>query len=389
MNKTALLIRMGGMGDVLILTVVAKELKKRGYDVDLAAGSPTCDVQKLLGNTQLFRTIIPLNRHFTNLDVYKVDEKDWAGVELLKADYDLVVDYKNSIELNSHYKHLAGSPGHEWFVSQNSNFVNWVDMMLAWAGIDPTTVADNDKIPVYKVEEEESAWAKKVVRSGDFDNIISIQTNASSLVRTFYHPDQLPKAIKDEFPDKKIVVVFFDGQAWHMLKGKYDFPVIVPKQFDPIRASCALVAQTDLFIGADSGFSHLAEAMQVKSLTFYTTVPAWTRMKYYKYAKAIEPIGDTFLGVQCRPCFTLDRFCPRIREKALQELTPRERLIKEGAEGGKSPVEVARELKTTPQGVVKEGEMAQQRFLALLEQQAPCSETITTDRILRAVGEML
>jgi len=387
--KTALLVRLGGLGDILILTIVAKELKKRGYEVDLCAGSPTCNIEKLLGNTKLFRTIIELNRHFTGLDIYKVNEKDWAGVELLKPGYDLVIDYKNSVELNSHYKHLANAPGKEWLVSQNSNYENWVDIMLSWAGIDPTTVKDEDKIPTYQVTDEEKEWAHKVARSGDFDKVVSIQTNASSLVRTWYHPDQLPRAIRDEIPDKKIAILFFDGVVWHILKGKYDFPVQVPDKFDPIRASCALVGATDLFIGADSGFSHLAEAMQVKSLTFYTTVPAWTRMKYYKYAKAIEPIGDTFLGVQCRPCFTLDRFCPRIREKALEELTPRERTIKEAAESGRSPAEVARELKTTQQGVIKEGEMLQQRYNALLEQQAPCSETITMNHILKQVVEML
>jgi ADP-heptose:LPS heptosyltransferase len=387
--KSALLLRLGGLGDIIILTIIAKQLQKRGYEVDLCAGSPTGDMQKILGNTKCFRTIYPMGRHPMGLDIYKVNDSDWAGVELIKEGYDLVVDYKASVELNSHYKHMVNGPGKEWFISQNSNYVNWVDIMLGWANIDPTTVPDEEKVPSYVVEEEEREWASKIVGKKNSDHTIAIQLNASSLVRTWYDPAQLPKALKEEYPDKKLGVILFDGQQWHKLSGKYDFPIIFPDKFDPIRASAALVEQCDLLICADSGFSHVAEAMKVKSLTVYTTVPAWTRMRYYKYAKAIEPVGDTFLGVQCRPCFTLDRYCPRIREKALEELTPREKIIKAAAEAQRPPDDVARELKTTPQGVVMEAEMLQKRYNALLEQQAPCSATITVDRILNEVRGML
>lgn len=387
--KSALLIRLGGLGDVLVLTPVAIELKKRGYEVDLCAGSPTCDVVKLLSNTGLFRKIIPQNKHFTGLDIYKIDEATWAGTELLKSGYDLVVDYKFSIELNSHYRQLSNSPGKEWFLSQNSNYMNWCDVMLAWAGIDPTTVADDDKIPVYKPEESELEWAKKTIRSVAGETVISMQTNASSLVRTWYNAERLPKLVREQFSQRKVSVVFFDGQTWNMLRGEYSFPIRLPEGIDPIRASSAIVACSDVFIGADSGFSHIAEAVGVPSITIYTTVPAWTRIKYYKHAKSIEPIGDTFAGVQCRPCFVLDRYCPRVREKALAELTEREKQIGQLSSSGISVEEAAKELNTTPQGMMMEGQMMQKRVEALLEMQAPCAMTITPERIMVLLKEII
>lgn len=386
--KTALLFRLGGLGDILILTCVAKELKKRGYEVDACLGSPTGDPTKLLENTKLFRKIYKYGRMFNGLDVYETDD-GFAGTELLKEGYDLVVDYKFSVELNSHYRYLANAPGKEWMVSQNSNYVNWMDIMLAWAGIDPETVAQKDKIPIYKMEKAEEDWAEKLLWFSKPDKVIAIQTNASSLTRTWYHPDRLPQLIKETYGEKKIDFLVFDGEKWQHLKGKYAFPIQIPAGMDPIRASSALVGKSSLFIGADSGFSHLAEALGVPSLTIYTTVPAWTRMKYYEKARAIEPVGTDFSGVSCRPCFVLDRFCPRVREAAVGELSPREAKIKQAMEEQKNPYEVAKDLNTTPQGLMKEVELLQQRFNALIEMQAPCTMTITPERIVDAIKEFV
>lgn len=387
--KTAVLFRLGGLGDILILTPVAKELKKRGYEVDIVAGSPTGDPRQILGNTKLFRNIILYSRFpQTGMDICEVGNGDWMSTEMIKDKYDLVVDYKFSVELNSHYKHVTG-PGKEWYVSQNSNYMNWCDIMLAWAGIDPETVSPDDKIPVYEMTEEEGAWAKKLLRNSNPDLLVSIQTNASSLVRTWYNPHTLPERIREEYPEKKVEFVVFDGSTWHHLKGKYDFPVVFPKGMDPIRASASLVGNSDIFVGADSGFSHIAEALKVKSLTIYTTVPAWTRMKYYKYSEAIEPDGDTFNGVQCRPCFVLDRYCPRIREKVADQLSEREKEIKSYVEQNIHPAIAAQNLKTTPNGVMMEAKVLNDRLNALLEIQAPCSATITPDRIMDKLRGMI
>lgn len=388
--KSALCLRLGGIGDVIVLTAVAKVLKSRGYEVDLCAGSPTGDVTKIVGNTGVFRRIIPMSKMFNGLDVFQADQNDVAGVEILKetGGYDLIVDYKFSVELNSHWRHMSNSPGKEWMVSQNSNYFNWVDMMLAWAGIDPTTVKDDDKRPIYVPTKEELDWAAKLLTSSKPDKIVAIQMNASSLVRTFYHPGVLPKMVKDKYPNLKIDCIFFDGNVWHHLKGKNDYVIQYPKDFDPIRASAALVANCDLFIGADSGFSHIAEALGVEHVTAYTTVPAWTRDKYYKYKHSVEPIGEVFNGVHCRPCFVLDRYCPRTKEAAFKELTPRELRIKQAAEQNVQPNVLAQELMTTPQGVLAEHKMMNERLNALFERQSPCSQTITPERILEKVEEV-
>lgn len=385
--KTAVLFRLGGLGDIIILAAVAKELKKRGYVVDACLGSPTADPEKLLGNLGIFRKIIKYGRSFNGQDCYENEDGDLASIELLKDGYDLPVDYKYSVELNGWHKQWANRPGYEWMISQNSNYVNWMDIMLGWAGIDPEEVHPSDKRPIYKVEKDEAEWAKKLFEGADI--AIAIQTNASSLVRTWYYPSRLPEAILDEYKGRKVAIAIFDGANWQLIKGGNTLPVLVPDNIDRIRASSAIVGASNLFIGADSGFSHVAEALKVPSITIYTTVPAWTRQKYYKYARAVEPVGDTFNGVRCRPCFVLDRYCPRVREDAFKQLTERETKIKEAAETGRPPAEVAMELNTTQQGLMMEWDMIQKRVVALNEMQAPCSVTITTERIMEQVREVI
>jgi hypothetical protein len=390
--KKAILFRMGGMGDILICTIVPKQLRKMGYDVvDACFGSPSCNVKELLKGVNPFDNVFEYTRSFTGVDCYKTPEGDDASIELLKQGYDLVVDYKYSIELNSHYKDLANAPGREWFVSQNSNFQNWADVMLSWAGVDPTTVSDEEKIPLYEATPDELDWAAKVAGASATSKeiIISIQTNASSLVRTFYYPLRLPDAIKMAYPGKPFTFLLFDGVNWLKIKDDKRFPILFPEGLDKIRYSAALLGVSDLFIGADSGFSHIAETLHRKSITIYTTVPSWTRMKYYKYSTAIEPIGHEFNGVKCHPCFVLDRWCPRIREKALAERTEREVKLAECVIANRNPVEVAEEFGTTPQGILMEAEMAAKRIEALFERQSPCSETITPERIVDKVRSIL
>jgi hypothetical protein len=85
----------------------------------------------------------------------------------------------------------------------------------------------------------------------------------------------------------------------------------------------------------------------------------------------------------------LDRYCPRVREKVADQLSPREKELKEAVEQNIHPAIVAQRLKTTPQGVMMEAKVLNERLNALLEIQAPCSATITTERIMAKLRTMV
>lgn len=127
--KTALMLRVGGLGDLLLLTPVAKELSKT-YKVDMAIGSPTGAVHKLLEGLAFVNQLYPVTR-LNGIDCFEDKQKHYISVEILKDNYDEVFDFKFSVEENR--AGLNKSEG--WRSHLNSNFINWYDLTFSWADI--------------------------------------------------------------------------------------------------------------------------------------------------------------------------------------------------------------------------------------------------------------
>lgn len=385
-NKTYLLCRMGGVGDCVALTPIAKELTRQGYKVHFACGSPTGNVAKLFDNLDIFDKILSSIR-IREVDCIRSHEGNWVAVESIKPQYYKVIDYKNSVELNSLYGGLAGRKGYEWIVSQNSNYWNWVDLSFAWAKIDPIKIVDEDKRPIYKIEKNEVDWAKKVIPerlarlTPEF--VIGINLTASSLCRTWYHPEDLPALIFKKYPTATLLI--FSENQWQIRKKEGAAVLILPpKDIDPLRASAALINEMDCYISADSGFSHLAEAVGVNTIVPYFTVPAWTRMKYYKHCYPLEP-----RGIDCFPCFTLDRFCARSREIAEKSLNQRQKKIKELNDKKVHINEASKIMNTNPQGLDAEFQALQRQIEALYSLEPPCVKAVTNEILMDKLVEVI
>ena len=122
-RKTALMLRAGGLGDCVILTVIARELNKRGYDVDYFVGSPTGKVHLLLEKLPFLRSVKPIAR-LNGIDCIEDEDENGVAVDIMKKDYDEVFDFKFSVEDNR-----AGLNSKEgWRSSINSNYTNWIDL---------------------------------------------------------------------------------------------------------------------------------------------------------------------------------------------------------------------------------------------------------------------
>ena len=381
--KSALLCRFGGIGDCLILTVVASVLKKKGYEVDYVVGNPTFNVSELFDNLDCFRNVFPAKRIMNIPDEFIQDtHNNWVSSNIIKSDYDLPIDYKHSIENNSVYSSLARIKSEwRWFDHQNSNFQNWVDLSLAWAKIDPTTIPDEDKIPKYKIRHDELAWAKGVIPEGT--KIFGVQPQASSLVRTWYKADELPQQLINEY--EGCVVLFFRGDKWYIRKGTRVKPLNFPENMNKVRASVALISLFDMFIASDSGMAHLAEIVGTKSIVMYLTVPSWTRSKYYKNTYAIEPKKD----VWCYPCFDLNRYCWRVVNEGDKQLTDREKKILKAKEAQANILETAKELGTNPEGVQRELDALNRKIEGLRCRQPYCSASITNEEIMGEIENVL
>jgi len=381
-KKKVLLVRLGGIGDCVVLTVVAKHLHAKGYIVDYFVGSPSGKVSELFDNLPYINSCKNAVR-VNNIDCIEDENKNFIAIEILKANYDEVFDYKFSIEHN----HAGVNKPGDWRESINSNYFNWVDLSLAWANIDYTLVPGADKIPDigYKDVEKYLEWYKttglllKTERTNH--KVIVIALSASSLVRTFYRANDLPDLLYKQHPDD--IIVIFDSNSWFSLtkfgKRKIDFD----DELNPLLQSVEIVKNADVFISADSGFSHIAASLRVKCVTLYTTVPSWTRAKYYIDQVNIDAEAP------CRPCFTLGGHCPIRAKEALESLTPRERDLIDSNDRKVGIHDMAKKYQTIPQALNEEFKSAVGKLKALSAKVPACVESVTPELILKQVAEVL
>lgn len=398
-RKTCAIIRVGGLGDCVALTAVARVLNERGYDVDLIFGSPTGQVTTLVEKLPFIHKVRDAFR-VNNVDCVKNGENEYIAIEIIKEEYDEVFDLKFSIEDNR--AGLNGSEG--WKASINSNYMNWVDISLAWCNIDYTKISDEKKRPQIMMPDHDLSDLGKMskytdwvanetpvgMKSDYFDlmqshrsyKVIGIQLQASSLTRSWYEAPRLPHILHEKYPDD-IVLIYSQTSGWQAITKSGQVKLDLPEGYDPLCCSTALISQMDVFISADSGFSHVAEAVRTPNVTIYTTVPGWTRAKYYKFAHIIDAL------VPCSPCFNLDIFCPIEKKKAINGLTDREREIVKLGDEEANIFDVARKFGTVPKAIDDEYKSAKQRIQALSAMEPACVKSITSDMILQKVEEIL
>lgn len=375
-RKSALMLRMGGIGDCVILTPVAKELHNRGYDVDFFCGSPNGNITELFKGLPYFRSVQNMER-VNGLDSIKDENKNFVSVELLKLNYDEVFDFKNSIEENRPAQFFNKDEG--WRHTINSNYINWIDISFAWCNIDWSKIPNKEKAPQVDIPEKYIKWVEKTIFS--HNKVIGIQLQASTLIRTWYRANELPGLLHNKYPDK--IVAIFDGGNWYALTKNGRVKIDFPEDYSPIVCSAAILSKMECFISADSGMSHIAEALNIPTVGIYTTVPSWTRTQYYDFAFPIEA------NCECHPCFALHLFCPLEIKKAEESLTPREKMIIQKAESGTNIFEVAKELSTVPRALQVEYDSAKKRVEALSATMPACVKSITPEMIMDKVDKVL
>jgi hypothetical protein len=378
--KKVLLTRYGGMGDLAPLTVVGKQLKKQGYHVTLACrdgGEAQRHTEMFVGNPS-FDALLDLKMVGPWGTRCIKSQLGWCSVNSIYSDFDLVLDYMNIVESNNTSPVVKDGPGEAWQNSRSSNWRNWYDLHLEWANIDPTKVSDEDKRPVYTLLPGEEKLFEKLKQT--FSNVFVVQCSASSLSRTWYQAKHLPELLLKQYP--KAVVAYWDNKAncWVMISEKGASRLDVPG-ISPLRMSMALVAQADVFIGADSGFSHVAEGLGVKHIAIYSTVPWWTRAKYYKHQTVIDP------GMNNPEFYTFNLGLgdPLRTQEGLASLSERERQVDALYEAGKDVTEAAEILNTEPDGARLELQALMAKKAAWERQQSKALSTVKPEMVMEKV----
>lgn len=382
--KKVLLTRFGGIGDCAPVGVVGAQYKKRGWHVTAAlrddggAGRLT----DLYAGNPCFDELLDLAEIGPWGDRCVKSQFGFCTINNLYPDFDLVIDFMNIVEGNSTSPFRLQGPGHEWQASRNSNWVNWVDLHLAWANIDPTTVPDEEKIHSYFVTEEEKAPVLELKKP--YDRLMTIQTSASSLSRTWNQAKSLPDMLLKRFPEALVAYWEQSVSAW-VLVSKKGATRLQIKSESPLRSSMALIACSDLYIGADTGFSHIAEGLGVKNIAVYSTVPAWTRNKYYKNQIAIDP------GVHNREFYTFNLGLgdPLRVLEGLENLTEREKLIEELHKKKSTAKQAAEALNTDPEGAMLELESLLRKKASFERQQSKALSSVSAEDVFKKIEEVL
>ena len=379
-RKKVLMTRFGGIGDSVMLTGIAAYLADNGFYVRFCVPEKQVELFtnltifdkveaiKRLPNLQNGRECLKVPHGYAMLDKIKEDlhKKNW-----------LIADFKHMIENNSMWGGYPYNQFHGyWTRTMNSNYQNWYDIAFSWINVDPTKVPAEYKRPFYAVEKEEADFADSVLP----DDFIAVNLSASSLARAIYHQhtfvDELLKAGHN--------ILHWNENHWEYRShdGNYSKDIKVKS----VRESAALVSRSKLFVSTDSGLSHIAEALGVKQLTIYTTVPAWTRMKYYRHSTALES------GVHCSPCFVIGRFCPIIEhdvEANKKGLTERERQVLEMSDKKIPPEQAAMILNTSPEGLNLLFDTALKKKEHLKNAEPECIKSITPERLMKGVESCL
>lgn len=374
-----LLMRWGGMGDAMFMTPVARELHKRGYAVDVCTHENAAKVFK--GNPYVREVMVaerwgPMQRVQGDHPVNLIKRNGvWVPDVILYENYPSerplrrfnVADYFRSIEDCSLHSVISRS--------QASDYANTYDLHLGWAGIDPTTV--DDKSPDWFLSDRERHWAEK--HREEWGPYILLQPFASSPARSYMRISPIMQYLREK---ELKVLLWHPGHLRWELDG---IPIPTPEGMDGYRLTGALISQADLLISADTFVSHVAEAQGIPHITFYSSVPAWTRSCYYNHEITIDLRVEDEEGQPCKCCI-IGRDCPRIKKAALELLSEQERELlsilppnlkqQHGIE--MEPIDIGQQTpweyfgSASPHGFQALQEAALRRYDALQQMEAPC-----------------
>jgi Glycosyltransferase family 9 (heptosyltransferase) len=378
-----LIWRHGGCGDLAPITCVGRILKSRGHQVDLIVrdGGPDSNQPELLIDNPSFDNVFGAREVGPQRVRAIKTQMGWIEPQVIYKDYDVVVDYRNSIEGNSTSPYNQRGPRFAWQQSRNSNWRNWYDLSLEWANIDPTSVPDEEKRPNFNLLEGEEKLFQPM--RDNFDKIFVVQPYASSLARTWYQAKALPKLLTDKYDNSIVLIWNANENCW------YGFTKKGSNRVDPLgspmRFSMAMISKADLFIGVDTGYSHVAEGLGIKNLVMYGTVPSWTRAKYYKFQTPIDP------GIEHPEfySFSLSLGDPNRVIEGIDAFSVRERKLYEGIHAGSSPEELMEEMNTTKEGIQVEYNALKARLHSFEHQQSQALSLVTPKLVMEHVERII
>lgn len=285
--KKALVIRIGALGDMIIITPILRLLKEDGYEVIVYTGKRGNTILKHDPNVS---KIILYDKEGTHDP--KIDEA-WDKA-IAEEKPDKVINFSESIEVSvtAHPKSAYYNyPKNELDPKFKQNFY---DATAKWAGYDLKGLR-----PELYITSEEEAEAKKYLREGKFNIVWG--WSGSGMNKAYPWAEYVMGEIFKKLPNAHVITIgderckILEYNSSHKnltkLSGEIDF-----------RTSIALVKQANLLVAPDTGILHAAGAYDTPKIGILGHTSIENITKYFKNDYSLEAIVEE---CECSPCYKL------------------------------------------------------------------------------------
>lgn len=257
-----LILRGGGMGDILMLTPTLRKLKKLYPDlsIDLMTNaSHQCFFEE---NPSIHKVLVA----YTTVDEF--DQQDWSS-------WDVFMNINMYVERSEKYP-----------------TTHRIDLFAESLGVSLEPDERDVELHLPKRYEALADQKLKELKVDRKKPLAILQVRGMAQTRTL--PLHTNQAIANLMVKKGYQVMLVDHEA----KG-WQAPGIIDAtgKLGDVGVLGAVLKRSAVTIGPDSGVAHLAAALGVKAVICTTTVPAHLRYTYYKNVLVIEPTH-----LPCYPC---------------------------------------------------------------------------------------
>ncbi len=254
-GKRVLVVRGGGFGDLILLTPVLREIKRRWPAAHIAVATMS-RYAPVLHNLPFVDEVIT-----------------YPTPKAVANTYDAWVFFEGVIE-NDH----------------RAKKVHMTDLFAELTGISGI----KDKKPEYVVSDHEKIWAMEGYPRINGTRRLCVQVGASAACRVYPH-DQLSK-VCSTLHDKGWEI-FLLGEPGEIKTGDAKGIRNLSAHGLTFRQSCAVILSSDCVVGPDSALIHVAGTLGVPAVGLYGPFP-------WKLRTAYCPTTFCFQGKgACAPCF--------------------------------------------------------------------------------------
>lgn len=284
---SVLVLREGGVGDLIMLSPSLRSLKKENPEINLILATKPEHMDILKGLPYIDKVI-----SISDTEKERVDH---------------IIDLRYRVESPE----VGGSLNTKLYQT-----VNRIDMFSELVEI----TLDSKKTDV-SVNKSKVSEVKKLLKYNGKYKYLGIQATCTSNLRTI-PPEYVIELVSRFSKTRNIRIVLFGRtEFWHGRRSEVDLKGIRGRKIINLMDKLdtpgliALCSLMDFIIAPDSSAVHIAGSLEKKCLALFGNIPPLLRVKYYPTVKTIYPEGEE----ECIPCYDFANPCKHYKHLHTEE----------------------------------------------------------------------